>query len=540
MNNNSEVQITIDTGKSGGPLRHTWNYIGYDECNYSTFPLGRQLLADFGALPDAPYYVRAHHMLCTGNGGSNTLKWGSTNVYREDENGKPVYRWDMLDGILDAIINSGNIPFFELGFTPYDLVPAGEFKGYAGIDIYRHYAAAAHTLPPKDYGKWAGLVSAVAAHCAERYGLDAVRGWYWELWNEPDIRHYWGGTREEYIKLYDYTEAALHAVLPDARLGGPATTGPEPGKDSLAFLESFLEHCRSGKNYLTGKTGTRLDYITFHAKGGGYCFDQKKSGCTISVKHLTDNVRCGLGAVKKYGYASLEVVLSEADPDGWAAGGMYDNPNFNFRNTEYYASYIACAYYHIAKLAKEENMDVRPLAWAFMFPSERCFEGTRSFATQGIKKASFNAFRLMSALRGNELEVKLENSRDITAEKNAAEVFAAAAEDGKCDRILIASHNDDWDAAGFNKVRLRILGLSPSGRVSVRRLLVDAGHGSAYAKWLELGRPEYPEGSVYDAIRRSDAPETIDEKTAQTGADGGLTLDFTLAAHALTLIEIGK
>ena len=48
--------------------------------------------------------------------------------------------------------------------------------------------------------------------------------WYFELWNEPDI-FYWSGTAAEYCKLFDYTEHAVHEVLPEARLSGPAVTG---------------------------------------------------------------------------------------------------------------------------------------------------------------------------------------------------------------------------------------------------------------------------------------------------------------------------
>jgi len=231
----------------------------------------------------------------------------------------------------------------------------------------------------------------------ERYGQDEVLTWYWELWNEPDII-YWKGTLDEYLKLYDYTEAAVHAVLQDARLGGPATTGPLPGLKSLDYLDKFLDHCRNGVNYYSGKKGTRLDYITFHVKGGGFSFKINAPKETPSIKHFVEQVECGLDTVKKYGYEDLEIVLSEADPDGWAAGGRFDNANMNFRNTEYYATYVASTYHKIYEIARERNMDVRPLVWAFLFIGERCFEGTRTFTTQGIDKPVFNLFKMFAKL----------------------------------------------------------------------------------------------------------------------------------------------
>lgn len=122
-----------------------------------------------------------------------------------------------------------------------------------------------------------------------------------------------------------------------------------------------------------------------------------------SVKKLVSQVKTGLEAIRKYGFAKLEVILSEADPDGWAAGGIYDNINMNFRNTEYYASYVASAYHNIEKVAGRMDSDVRPLAWAFMFIGERCFEGTRVFTTQGIDKAIFNLFKLYARMGNRRL-----------------------------------------------------------------------------------------------------------------------------------------
>src|SRR5215216_4230973 len=88
---------------------------------------------------------------------------------------------------------------------------------------YRGYGWAA---PPKSYQKWYELVFQLVRHCLERYGADEIRTWYWELWNEPDLGYYWNGSVDEFLKLYDYTAAAVKAAFPDARVGGPGTTNP--------------------------------------------------------------------------------------------------------------------------------------------------------------------------------------------------------------------------------------------------------------------------------------------------------------------------
>ena len=108
------VQINVDAGKVTGDLPHTWNYIGYDEINYTYTPEGQELLAKFGTLQEKPYYVRAHHLLCTGNV-HGTYKWGSTNCYLEDDQGNPVYNWTFVDLIFDTILKHHCKPFVELG-----------------------------------------------------------------------------------------------------------------------------------------------------------------------------------------------------------------------------------------------------------------------------------------------------------------------------------------------------------------------------------------------------------------------------------------
>jgi len=119
-------------------------------------------------------------------------------------------------------------------------------------------------------------VTALAEHCLTRYGLREVSRWYWELWNEPDI-FCWAGTVTEYCRLYDHTVAGLTAVLPQARIGGPATTNP--GRPQAAeFLRSFLEHCTRGTNAVTGERGTRLDFVSFHSKGNPPDFRPHTSG----------------------------------------------------------------------------------------------------------------------------------------------------------------------------------------------------------------------------------------------------------------------
>src|SRR5512136_2496062 len=96
------AHITVQAAQRQ-PLRRIWRYVGYDELNYTYTPAGLELLDKLGRLHDAPYFVRAHYLLCSGDGAGRP-KWGSTNVYTEDADGQPIYTWDLFDRVMDAYL----------------------------------------------------------------------------------------------------------------------------------------------------------------------------------------------------------------------------------------------------------------------------------------------------------------------------------------------------------------------------------------------------------------------------------------------------
>ena len=496
-----QVQVTVDASTRCGELAHTWNYIGYDECNYTHSPGGMELIGKFGRL-EKPWYMRAHHMLCTGIC-HGFYKWGSSNIYTEDAQGNPVYDYTTIDRMIDIWLGNNCRPFFELGFMPRDLADPREAEnGKSYLFSYgsvTEYQIRGWCQPPKDYGKWYDLIKNLMIHLKERYGESEVQNWYFELWNEPDI-FYWHGSVEEYCKLYDYTEAAIHTVMHGARFGGPATTGSsDPEGNAARFLRAFLAHIKGGVNMYSGEKGTRIDFTSFHTKGGGYRFDALAEKQIPSVKALLENVKVQSDIIKEYGYGGLECVLSEADPDGWAAGGRFDNFNLNFRNTEYYASYVMSAYKNLYDLAEKQEMDMRPLAWAFMFEGERCFEGTRSFSTQGINKAVFNLFRLFAKM--GRQRIRLTSSRDndplayrdLNGTQEGPEIDGWATCDGPDSlQILLYCHHDDWDVQESFDVELTLENLGFSGKAEVRHTRIDAEHSNAYAELVRQGKADWP------------------------------------------------
>src|SRR5476649_48073 len=92
------VTITVDLSDKLGPYKPVYAWFGYDEANFNTMPGGKKLLGELRDLSPVPVHIRAHHLLTSGDGVAE-LKCSSTNVYREDAGGKPVYDFTILDGI---------------------------------------------------------------------------------------------------------------------------------------------------------------------------------------------------------------------------------------------------------------------------------------------------------------------------------------------------------------------------------------------------------------------------------------------------------
>jgi xylan 1,4-beta-xylosidase len=539
----SQVTISVDAGRWLGELAHNWTYIGYDEINYTYVPEGQELLAKFMHMQEQPYYIRAHHLLCTGNCHA-TPKWGSTNVYLE-EDGRPIYDWTFVDLIFDTILRYQCRPFVELGFMPEDLVDPERYQANGHTRNYRTYGWA---CPPKDYQKWYGLVYQLVQHCVERYGIAQVTSWYWELWNEPDLEYYWKGSVAEFAMLYDYTAAAVKTACPLARVGGPGTTNPAPGSKAANFLDAFLSHCANGTNACTGQVGAPLDFVTFHVKGGGYRADpHHHKQNPPSVKQILSHTAHGYSIISAYPqYKYLECILSEIDPDGWAAGGAWDNTNLNFRNTEYYPSFVAAAFDKVSAFARQNDWDVQLLTWAFLFVGERCFEGTRTFSTQGIDKAIINLFRMYARMGTQQIWFESTGAKDPlayadlwgTAESSDVSGFATLHGNNRLS-ILIYNHHDQWEGSRPAQIELKVSRIPfDTPVVSLRHYRIDATHSNAYTQWVRQGRPMYPAPNQRAAIKAREGLEMLEPPQTVALTDGTLMLKLSLPVHGISLISI--
>jgi xylan 1,4-beta-xylosidase len=223
-----------------GRLEQVWHMIGSERLSQLLVEEstgGRPIAAEFeDALRLAreelgAERVRAHAILHDDLG-----------VYRE-QGGEPRYDFSRVDEVYDRVLASGLRPVVEVSFMPRDLAADAE----PTIFEYR-----GHISPPRDWERWGELCRRLAAHLVERYGLEEVRRWGFEIWNEANLEVFWSGTQAEYFRLYDVAVRAIRSVDDRLLVGGPASAAAGWIADFLDFVVAESAPC---------------DFVTTHTYG---------------------------------------------------------------------------------------------------------------------------------------------------------------------------------------------------------------------------------------------------------------------------------
>lgn len=531
------VAIQVNLAAPAGPWNPAWTFVGYDEPNYTYYPNGRKLLGELSALSPTPVYIRTHNLLTTGNG-TPALKWGSTNAYTEDANGKPVYDWTILDRIFDTYRDEKVKPLVEIGFMPKALSthPEPYQHNFPQGSIYTGWS-----YPPTDYARWGELVFQWVHHLVQRYGAREVETWYFEVWNEPDIG-YWHGTPEEYYKLYDYASAAVKRALPTARVGGPHSTGPNAPR-AAAFLRGFLEHCVHGKNFATGKIGSPLDYIGFHAKGSPRMVD---GHIEMGLKAQLLNVSRGFEIVASFPeLKNKPVIIGENDPEGCAACTARTTPHNGYRNSSLYASYTADIVARTMELAKLRGVHVAgSLTWAFEFEDMPWFEGYRTLATHGVDKPILNLFRMLGLMGGERLQVSTGGSVSIdsilaSGVRDKPDIGAMATRRGSSAAILVWNYDDDDVDVPPAPIDVTISGVPATARrVLLHHFRVDADHSNSYTAWKDMGSPQSPTPEQIAKLEAAGQLHLLTSPQWLWSQGGSVRVQFSLPREGLSLLAL--
>ncbi|HWK99330.1 MAG TPA: hypothetical protein VNQ55_05265, partial [Parapedobacter sp.] len=401
-------------------------------------------------------------------------------------------------------------------------------------DIYTGWA-----YPPNNYEKFATLVYEWVKHSVERYGKAEVESWYWELWNEPNIG-YWKGTTEEYIKLYDYTADAVKRALPTAKIGGPEVTGPR-SEGASKFLRTFLDHVANGKNYVTGKKGSPLDFVTFHAKGSPRVVD---GVVQMSIRNQLRDIESGFAILQSYPqFKHLPVVIGESDPEGCAACSEAIYPHNAYRNGTMYSSYTAASFARKLDIADHHNTDLLgAVSWSFEFEDQPWFAGFRDLATNGVDKPVLNVFRMFGMMTGDRVDVAGQFNYDFkkileNGVRDERDINALASMDEQHAAVMVWNYHDDNVIGEAAPVTVNIEGL-PAEKIYLQHYRIDSEFSNSYEAWKKMGSPQSPSEAQIRELEKAGQLQLLESPQWISAQNGKASLAFELPQQGVSLLRL--
>jgi xylan 1,4-beta-xylosidase len=530
----NKANIEVNFAQKTEEMKPIWAWFGYDEPNYTYMKDGQKLLTEISKLSPVPVYVRAHNLLTSGDG-TPALKWGSTNAYTEDANGNPVYDWTIVDRIFDTYVKRGMKPLAQIGFMPEALsIKPNPYQHQWKPGVKYDEILTGWAYPPKDYKKWGNLVYEWVKHCVARYGQKEVESWYWEVWNEPNGA-YWKSTQADFFKLYDYAADGLKRALPTAKIGGANVTG-----GGSKYLDAFIKHCLSDTNYVTGKIGSPLDAVLFHAKGS----PRVVNGTVVmnigaELRNVNDNYK----VISKYPQLkNIPVIIGEFDPEGCAACGMSTNPENAYRNGTMYSSYTAASFARLYELTDKYKINLLgAVSWSFEFENQPWFAGFRDLATNGVDKPVLNVFRMFGMMNGNRVEAKstqmygLKMVLDSSIRKPSTDVGVLASKGEKSAAVLIWNYHDEDKVGTSDSISVSLNGLTKN-MVTITHYRIDAINSNSYETWKKMGSPQNPTNSQITILEKSGQLQTIGKPVKFDTKSG--PYQFQLGRQGVSMLKI--
>ena len=477
-NASAQEEIEIDAAAPAHPFPHFWEEM---------FGSGRAILSlresyrnDLRAVKQVSgfRYVRFHAIL-----------HDEVGVYNEDEHGNAVYNFAYVDQIYDGLLHNGVRPVVEISFMPKKLA--------FNPDALHPFWYKQNVSPPKSMERWDDLMKHFAQHLVDRYGIDEVSHWYFEVWNEPNI-DFWNGIprQKSYFELYEHTARDLKSVNPRLRVGGPATA-------AAAWVDDFLKF--AAQNHVP------VDFVSSH----GYADDTVEDMFgTNEDLPMDDRVCRAIGKVKKQIQASAMPKLPLFWTE-WNVQGMNESRDTSFVGTGLANTIRECdglvdmmSFWTFSDVFEEGGPIAKPFNGEF---------GLR--AKGGINKPSYYDFGLLH---------RLGDERIATS---SADVIVTRRKDGT---LAVAVWNKvDPDQAGARKdIQMVFRGIPGDASVSISR--VDDRHGNTLAAYKAMGSPLDPTEEQVEQLNKQTDPGAPEQRKL---TDGKLSL--TLDKNALVLLEVG-
>lgn len=450
------AEIVVDATAPTRPFPHFWEHM---------FGSGRALLSLRESYRDDLRAVR--HITSIGYVRFHGIFLDDMGVYTEGPKGAPLYNFSYVDQVYDGLLANGVRPFVELSFMPRQL---------AKRDIRQSFWYRPVVSPPKDYARWDALIDAFARHLLERYGVEELSQWYFEVWNEPNL-DFWGGQPRQstYFGLYDHTVRALKAVSPRLRVGGPATA-------QAAWVPAFIRHCKENQ--------VPVDFVTTHVYGDDTARDVFGTSERISRKDMVCR------AVQKV-HAEIQASPAPELPLIWSEFNASWGNHPELTDAPYMGPWLAetvrqcdgltqdMSYWTFSDVFEEQGVVRTPF-----------YGGFGLLAAGGIPKPAFNALAMLHQL----------GDRRIASDADGALLTRRA--DGAL-VIAVWNYAEPGTAPPVRHVVLRLRNRAAS-TATVQS--IDAEHGNFRGAYLRMGSPRNPtQGQLAELRAAAALPEPVAE-----------------------------
>jgi xylan 1,4-beta-xylosidase len=400
------------------------------------------------------------------------------------------YSFFNTDQIFDFLLSIGMKPFVELSFMPSILS--------SGDQAIFHYRA--NVTRPKDYSQWAVLIRKLVGHWVERYGLGEVRQWFFEVWNEPNLRAFGSGKQSDYFELYRYTAEAIKGVDKMLKVGGPATA-------ANAWIDDFQNFCKANN--------LPVDFISTHhyptdafGKPGDDTVTQLADSTRSILREQTRDVRKKAGELPVY-YTEWSTSSNPRDP-------MHDDP--------YAAAFIVKTVLEASGLVQGYSY------WTFSdifeenyFPSVPFQGGFGLLNIHGIAKPAYRAFQLLHEL----------GTQMLPVEGNHETVDAWFVCGDQRSTLMLTNFALPRHPIKTEQVSFALKSTTSITMASIQR--IDRGHANAKRHWEQMGMPEYLSAATVDALKNlsqlQSEPLPIEERNATLSIEVSMPPQSVAAIH---------
>ena len=407
------------------------------------------------------------------------------------QDNRMLYSFFNIDQIFDFLLSIGMKPFVELSFMPPTL-------SSGGTTVF-HYEA--NVTPPREYSQWSVLMEKLARHLVERYGIEEVRQWFFEVWNEPNMSGFWTGTQADYFELYRATVTALKEVDSQLRVGGPASA-------QNAWIVPFLDFCDTAQ--------LPVDFVSTHH----YPTDAFGKPGDDTVTQLSKSKR---GILRKQAQTAKQE--AKGKPLYYTEWNSSSNPRDPLHDQPYAAAFDAKTILDNHGLVEGYSF------WTFTdifqenyMPSQPFQGGFGLLSLHGIAKPAYRAFQLLHRL-GDEL---------LPVSGTNATVDAWAVRDDSGVTFFLTNHALPRHEIATETVKLHLKNAPEIQAVFIER--IDDEHANARATWQQMGEPEYlSEREKQQLFAASELmPESLDWKHE----NNALECRFKIPPHGIAAVHV--